>query len=547
MASTAEGEAEKEYYRRNAGSASSADGSRSDQELIFSQPTGWRRVSHHPLTQTILLGFVCFMCPGLFNALNGLGAGGQVDATTSANANSVLYATFAVGAFFAGYATLLRPKSVTNKIGAKRALLLGSAGYAIYIGSFLAVNIHPEAGGFIIGAGAILGLCAGLLWTAQGSLMLAYPTETQKGLFIGVFWAIFNLGAVVGASVSLGQNFYSKANSVENGTYVCVSSSISLVPANPLFSPRVVHSVYTRSCQIVFLSLTLTGVLIPLLMADPNKMIRTDGTKVTAPRHPSWKVEIYGLWVTISTDPMILLLFPMFFTSNWFYTWQFNDYNNALFNIRARSLNNLVYWLAQIVGSISIGFLLDQQTIARRTRAFAGWSILLIMVFIVHTWAYFYQKDYTRESIPPDAQKMDIFDNGYTPRILLYIVCGLLDAMWQTTAYWIMGAMSNDPGKLAHFTGFYKSFQSAGGAGIWRADGVKTPFMNIFISTWALLVAGLIFALPMIYLRVKEHTEISDEVLARMDDSGHIRVATEVQDPRENTRREHRPSKTELG
>ena len=49
-----------------------------------------------------MLGFVCFMCPGLFNALNGLGGGGQVDATTSANANSALYATFAVAAFFAG-------------------------------------------------------------------------------------------------------------------------------------------------------------------------------------------------------------------------------------------------------------------------------------------------------------------------------------------------------------------------------------------------------------------------------------------------------------
>jgi hypothetical protein len=42
--------------------------------------------------------------------------------------------------------------------------------------------------------------------------MLSYPTESQKGLFIGVFWAIFNLGAVVGASVSLGQNFQSEVS-----------------------------------------------------------------------------------------------------------------------------------------------------------------------------------------------------------------------------------------------------------------------------------------------------------------------------------------------
>lgn len=71
---------------------------------------------------------------------------------------------------------------------------------------------------------------------------------------------------------------------------------------------------------------------------------------------------------------------------------EFNDFNNAFFNIRARSLNNLVYWLAQIVGSITIGTLLDQRALSRRTRAFSGWIILFLMTFVVHIWAYFYQK-----------------------------------------------------------------------------------------------------------------------------------------------------------
>lgn len=65
-------------------------------------------------------------------------------------------------------------------------------------------------------------------------------------------------------------------------------------------------------------------------------------------------------------------------------------------------------------------------------------------------------RQYTRESIAAldGAEKLDIYDKGYVERIWLYIFCGLLDAMWQTTAYWLMGAMSNDPAKLAHFTGF---------------------------------------------------------------------------------------------
>jgi hypothetical protein len=69
---------------------------------IHLRPTSLKGFLYYPYTQVVLLGLVCFSCPGLFNALNGLGAGGQVDSTTSANANSTLYATFAVAAFFAG-------------------------------------------------------------------------------------------------------------------------------------------------------------------------------------------------------------------------------------------------------------------------------------------------------------------------------------------------------------------------------------------------------------------------------------------------------------
>ncbi|KAI0344169.1 MFS general substrate transporter [Trametopsis cervina] len=471
--------------RKESTGDSSHDGASHVPREEYHQPAGFKGLYHSTTTQIALLGFVCFMCPGLFNALNGLGGGGQVTATTSANANVALYSTFAFFAFFAG--------SINNVLGSKLTLLLGSLGYALYIGSYLAINIHPGAGAFVITAGAILGICAGLLWTAQGSLMLAYPTENQKGKFIAIFWSIFNLGGVVGASVSLGQNFNSEilhveANSVGNGTY------------------------------IGFLVLTLIGVVIPLLMIDPTKMVRSDGTRVIISHRPSWKTEFYSLYIALVTDPWIVLLFPMFFASNWFYTWQFNDFNGAIFNIRARSLNNLLYWSSQIIGSILIGILLDNTRLSRRLRAFAGWSVLVIMVFVVHTWAYFYQKEYTREQVTaPDYHKIDVFDRAYIGRAFLYVACGLLDSMWQTASYWLMGAMSNNPAKLAHFAGFYKSLQSAGAAGVWRADAVGLPFMNIFISTWALLVGGLVFALPMIHMRVKDHTDEAQDELYDAD------------------------------
>jgi hypothetical protein len=143
-------------------------------------------------------------------------------------------------------------------------------------------------------------------------------------------------------------------------------------------------------------------------------------------------------------------------------------------------LNNLVYWISQIFASFAIGWLLDNKSLSRRLRAFSGWAALFAMVWIVHIWAYFYQRllfrnsgyfsnrsfyfilfydfrTYTRQSIPPDSSKMDIYSKAYPAHIWLYIFCGLLDAMWQITAYWMMGAMSNDPAKLAYFIGFCMS------------------------------------------------------------------------------------------
>lgn len=129
-----------------------------------------------------------------------------------------------------------------------------------------------------------------------------------------------------------------------------------------------------------------------------------------------------------------------------------------------------------------------------------------------------------------------------------------------------MGAMSNDPAKLAHFTGLYKSIQSAGGAVAWRIDAIKireccvdgdlpicsdiprhrlAAYMNIFISTWVLLAVGLICALPMLHLRVKDHTELEEETVARMDDSGRVRDVSEVKAVLEKTEgTAHSPEKT---
>jgi MFS family permease len=131
----------------------------------------------------------------MFNALNGLGAAGQFgkNAYASSASNSALYATFAVVGFFAG--------TVINALGIRIALSFGGLGYCVYISSYLSFN-YTKNFGFVVFAGCLLGCCAGILWSAQGAIMMSYPPEKLKGRYISWFWIIFTSGSVIGSLVS---------------------------------------------------------------------------------------------------------------------------------------------------------------------------------------------------------------------------------------------------------------------------------------------------------------------------------------------------------
>jgi hypothetical protein len=154
-------------------------------------------------------------------------------------------------------------------------------------------------------------------------------------------------------------------------------------------------------------------------------------------KHPTWKSEIFALWETLWNDSYIVFLFPMFFASNWFYTYQFQDVNLAQFNTRTRALNNTLYWIAQMVGASIFGFALDFQNIRRTTRAKAAWVVMFVLTFAVWGGGYAFQRQYTRRSEEvEDAELRDWTHDGYLGPMFLYLFYGFYDAAWQTCVYW---------------------------------------------------------------------------------------------------------------
>lgn len=90
-----------------------------------------------------------------------------------------------------------------------------------------------------------------------------------------------------------------------------------------------------------------------------------------------------------------------------------------------------------------------------------------------------------------------------------------------------MGALSNSGRRSANYVGFYKGIQSAGAAVMWALDSRNLSYEKEFTSNWVLLSASLLCAAPVIFLKIKDHVTVeedlvgTDETLADVLPQGH--------------------------
>ncbi|KAJ2479875.1 hypothetical protein IWW56_002790 [Coemansia sp. RSA 2131] len=417
------------------------------------------------MTQVVLVGLVCFLCPGMFNAVNGMGGGGQLDPTAGNNANTALYSTFVVFGILGG--------AIVNLCGVRWTIFCSGFMYALYSASYIYLNHKPDDGSFTIAAGALLGIGAGILWAAQGMIMVSYPREEEKGKYIAVFWIIFNLGGMLGGILPFAINYHSEKDSLSDGVY------------------------------IAFVVLECLGAFLGLALAPPSKVTRSDGSSVVMVKYTNVGKEVIEI-IKLFLNPTMLALLPMCFTSNFFYTYQFNNINAALFNIRTRGFNNIFYWGFQMLGAYAISFLLDWQRLQRKTRGFIGFAIVFVVFNAIWGGSLALHNKY------PDGieagHRMDFKDTKKAAGpIILYLLCGIGDALYQSMAYWVIGALTNDNQKLSRYAGFYKGMQSFGAAIAWQLD-IKVITINQIIANWVLFGASVP---PMLYViwKIKNHSE----------------------------------------
>ncbi|KAI9285215.1 hypothetical protein BC943DRAFT_306137 [Umbelopsis sp. AD052] len=410
-----------------------------------------------PMTQVAMVGLVAFCLPGLYNTITGMGAAGMVDPSVAANANVALYV--------AGIFSSLFIAPLTFKYLGNYAMFVGGLTYPLYMGSLWAYG-HIESRGFCIAAGALLGVGAQMFWICQGSIMISYPVEADKGKAIALFWVIFNLGGFLGSIISFAINFNSTAGKVSDATY------------------------------IAFTILMIVGACIALIMLPRHKIVRKDGSRV-ALVHKDRKITLKSLFVEALdifkagfANPKLLALIPFFYSSNFVYSYQFDAVNGALFNVRTRGLNGALYWGSQMLGSVLFSRLLDWKKYSRRTRAIAALTVLFVFFNAVWIGALFSQLQYGVYTTGlPAEDRLDLTSGPhYGGELTLYICFGLADSMWQTFIYWVIGTLSNEPATLGVYTGFFKAFQNAGAASGWKVDASHVPYLHFLIACWVLIL-----------------------------------------------------------
>jgi MFS family permease len=241
---------------------------------------------------------------------------------------------------------------------------IGTTGYSLYLGALWCYQINHTRW-FLIFAGAFLGVSAALFWAAQGAVMMSYPLEKDKGRSFTIFWSIFQMGTLIGAAIALGIEFHSTLPGVSNGVY------------------------------ITFMIIMLTAIGTSWLVLPPGTVVRADGTTVKVTDTVTPKRE-FKEFLLMFKDWRMLALFPMFFSSNYFYAYQ-GAITAFLFNGRTRALVALLTGLGSIIGSVLIGFVTDNLPFNRRQRALWSCAIVTFLVCLVWAAGVGFQTKFARE------------------------------------------------------------------------------------------------------------------------------------------------------
>ncbi|KAG5657312.1 hypothetical protein KAF25_005876 [Fusarium avenaceum] len=413
--------------------------------------TGKRVWHRRVFFQATIVGLCAFLAPGLYNAMQSTGAGGQQTPYLVMAANSVLGCMMVL--------TCSLGSVVANKVGLKNALVIGTTGYCLYAASLYTNNRYGNEWFVYIGATAC-GLTAGIFWAAEGAIMIGYPEESQRGRYLAYWLAYRNGGSIIGGIINLAFNYSGKATGkLDWRTY------------------------------IVFVALQCIAPLVALFLSPPDKVQRGDGQAVKSAEKIGTLAEIKEvLKILIRKD--FLLVVPFFFYATFLLSYA-GSFLSLYFSVRARALASLVSALAQITANIFFGSFLDWKRFTLNQRA--RYSYIGMMALFGGTWIWVTVVQHGYEANKP---ALDWVDHGFGRGWACYILMQVNFALAYNYGYWLAGYMAQSPAEIVRITSTVRAVEAAGGAVASGISSTHAPLIaasSVNFGLWGLAVIPTYF------------------------------------------------------
>ncbi|QKX56317.1 uncharacterized protein TRUGW13939_03418 [Talaromyces rugulosus] len=221
------------------------------------------------------------------------------------------------------------------------------------------------------------------------------------------------------------------------------------------------------------------------MIVSPRKIIREDGTHLAVFTATEFRTELKGCVELLKDWRIVALIVPMIAT----------EMSSALiptlsaysFNLRTRSLNNVLFWAIQIPATFLYGLVLDNSRFRRRIRGLTALSIALVMVIISWSLSIIIQvKHHLKRDLPSPA--WDWTDSAFVEFSIMVIFTGISYAIDQMVVMWVISSFSNEPRLLARYGGFFKGMLSAGLCIAFGMESGKVSYLNQTITQSVLMI-----------------------------------------------------------
>ncbi|TVY91710.1 UNC93-like protein [Lachnellula willkommii] len=364
----------------------------------------------------LILGICNLLAPGIWGAMNSLGAGGEEKPYLVNGANALTFGLMVVSCFLSPILVRL--------IGIKYAFIFGTIGYAPFAAG-LYTNNRFGTEWFVLFGAALCGVSAGVFWMAEAAIALSYPEPYNQGKFLG-FWLSFRVGGqILGGAINLGLN------------------------ADNNHAGKVSYNVY-----LAFIALQALGPFAGLLLNKPEKVQRSDGVPVKLAITQGSIAELKAV-IKLFCSRNFLLIIPLIAQGVYTEAVMFT-FEDLWFSVRARALGSFLSGIVALIAGNILGAFLDWTKLRLKVRARVAFFVILGLQGAWWIWATVLVTDFTKTK-----PTYDWVDPGFGKAFALFIfwVTGFqLNYMY---LYFVVGELAGSDAEVIRIAGLLRGTESA--------------------------------------------------------------------------------------